>query len=270
MSHYAIGDIQGCADGLHRLLDKLNFDPADDTLWFCGDLVNRGGKSLEALRTIYGLRKNVKAVLGNHDLSLLAYAEGLRKNKSANAEFKAICAADDGQKLLKWLRKRPLMAMDTDLEIAMVHAGRHPRWSRKKARRLAREVEAELAGDNYRKLLAKMYGNTPDHWEDDLKGYDRLRVLINTFTRMRYIDKNYAIDSKHKGNIGTQPKRLMPWFSHPNFKVWSGITVMGHWSTLGFHRENGVTALDTGFVWGGKLTAIDLLDSANKIQVKAK
>lgn len=187
MAVYAIGDVQGCLEPLQRLLDKLRFDPAADHLWFCGDLVNRGGQSLEVLRLIKSLDIHSHVVLGNHDLSLLAISMRREdEQRKVNAELQRVLFAEDREELLDWLRKRPLMHVDAARGWAMVHAGLAPKWTVRLARQRAHEVELRLHSPDYRKLLRGMFGNQPDTWSPKLNGVDRMRAIINVFTRMRF------------------------------------------------------------------------------------
>lgn len=258
MAAWAIGDLQGCLDPTRRLLDAIGFDPAGDRLWFCGDLVNRGGESLETLRLVHSLRDRCVVTLGNHDLSLLAIAErepdGQRK---VNPDLQAILFADDRDELLDWLRSQPLMHVDRELGWAMVHAGLAPKWTIAMAERHAREVEAKLRGEERRKLLRNMYGDEP-MWSPRLTGSDRDRAIINVFTRMRYCSPRGRIDFEEKGPPGTQQPGLYPWYEVPGRAERDLRVACGHWSALGLMIGHGVHALDTGAVWGGKLTALRL------------
>ena len=257
MATWAIGDIQGCHDELLQLIDKLRFDPARDTLWFCGDLVNRGGQSLAVLRLVKSLGERAVVVLGNHDLSLLAVAERKREEQSrVNAELREILFAPDRDELLDWLRSRPLLHVDRDLNFALVHAGLFYRWTLAEAEQIAREIEERLRNDGSRRLLKQMFGNKPDLWNPKLRGIDRWRAGINVFTRMRYCDVRGRISFNDKGTPGTQRPGLYPWFEVPGQLPRSIRVVCGHWSTLGRFGGLGVHAIDTGCVWGGELTAL--------------
>jgi bis(5'-nucleosyl)-tetraphosphatase (symmetrical) len=258
MATYAIGDVQGCHDALVRLLDKIRFDPAVDRLWFCGDLVNRGGQSLETLRLIHSLRIHCTIVLGNHDLSLLAIAQRREEEQQrTNTDLRRVLFADDAPVLLEWLRKQKLLHVDRELGFAMVHAGLAPRWSIKIAEARAHEVEARLQGDGFRKMLKAMYGDKPT-WHPKLQGVDRDRAIINVFTRLRYCSPNGRIAFEEKGRPGTQKPGLYPWFSVPGHAPRELPIVCGHWSTLGLFMGLGVYGIDTGAVWGGQLTALEL------------
>lgn len=259
MAVYAIGDVQGCYPELQRLLDKLAFDPAADRLWFCGDLINRGGQSLDVLRLLYPLRDNVVVTLGNHDLSLLAIAQrNPDAQRRVNPELREVLFADDASTLLGWLRHQSLLHHDPELGWTMVHAGLAPRWTLRQACRVAREVERELSGPQHRRLLSNMFGNSPATWTPKLQGNERLRAAINVFTRMRYCDVRGRIDFNAKGRPGTQKPGLYPWYEVPGMRQRETRMVCGHWSTLGFFSGLNVHAIDTGCVWGGTLTALRL------------
>ncbi|MBX3701038.1 MAG: symmetrical bis(5'-nucleosyl)-tetraphosphatase [Dokdonella sp.] len=259
MATWAIGDVQGCHDELSRLIDTLAFDPARDTLWFCGDLVNRGGQSLAVLRLVKSLGERAVVVLGNHDLSLLAIAQRRREDQArVNAELREVLFADDHEELLGWLRTRKLVHVDRNLGYLLVHAGLFPRWSTQEAESIAGEIEDKLHGEGHRRLLKQMFGNKPDLWSPRLRGIDRWRAGINVFTRMRYVDPRGRIAFGAKGRPGTQRPGLYPWFSVPGVAERDLRVVCGHWSTLGRFAGLGVHALDTGCVWGGHLTAMRL------------
>lgn len=252
MATYAIGDVQGCFDELQALLEQLDFSKRDQ-LWLVGDLVNRGPKSLEVLRYVRGLGKRAVVVLGNHDLHLVTQHEGFAKPRKDDT-FTDVLEARDRDDLVDWLRKRPMMHADN--EYAMVHAGLLPDWSVRKALKLGGEVEAALRAPSYRKFLANMYGSQPDEWSDSLKGWDRLRVIVNAMTRMRFSTPRGKMDFKAKG--AKAPKGYRPWFElRPKEKQ---TLVFGHWSALGLKVTKRVAALDSGCVWGGKLTAMRLED----------
>jgi len=257
MAVWAIGDLQGCHDELTRLIDKLRFNPASDTLWFCGDLVNRGGQSLAVLRTVKALGERAIVSLGNHDLSLLAIAERKREDQArVNPELREILFAPDRDELLGWLRQQKLLHVDRTLGCAMVHAALFPRWTMAQAEELAREIEDKLRGDGYRRLMKQLFGNKPDLWTPKLRGIDRWRAGINVFTRMRYCDVRGRIAFADKGAPGTQRPGLYPWFEVPGQVKRELKIVCGHWSTLGRFAGLGVHAIDTGCVWGGSLTAL--------------
>ncbi|WP_313210127.1 symmetrical bis(5'-nucleosyl)-tetraphosphatase [Stenotrophomonas sp.] len=258
MSVWAIGDLQGCYDVTQRLLEKIKFDPAVDKLWFCGDLVNRGGQSLETLRLVHSLRESSVIVLGNHDLSLLAVgARTEEEQRKVNPDLLRIVQAEDRDELLEWLRLQKLAHVDRELGWMMIHAGLAPKWTTQLAEKHAREVEQQLHGSGYRKLFRNMYGDKPS-WSPGLAGYDRSRAIINLFTRMRYCTPRGRIGIEDKGTPGTQEQGLYPWFEVPGRAERDLKIVCGHWSALGLTITQGVHAIDTGAVWGGKLTALQL------------
>lgn len=253
MATYAIGDVQGCYDELEALLHRIGFDAARDRLWFVGDLVNRGPKSLEVLRYVKSLGERATVVLGNHDLHLVAQYEGCGRRR-ADDTFAEVFAAPDAAELLAWLRTRPLMHVEGGW--AMVHAGILPPWSVPKAAALAREVERALAGAGYREFLAHLYGSRPQRWTEDLAGWDRLRVIVNAMTRMRFCTPQGAMDFHVSGRDA--PPGYRPWFelrSEPE-----PVLVFGHWSALGLKLTPRYCALDSGCVWGGSLAALRLED----------
>lgn len=259
MAIYAIGDVQGCYPELQRLLERLRFDPAMDRLWFCGDLVNRGGESLEVLRLIHGLREHSVITLGNHDLSLLAIA--MREPEAqarTNPDLRRVLEAEDSAMLMDWLRSQSMLHHDATLGFTLVHAGLAPSWTLKQAQHIAHEVERALRGPAHRSLLQRMFGNRPARWSPKLHGQDRLRAAINIFTRMRYCDANGRLDFETKGTPGSQRAGLYPWFEVPGIRSRETRIVCGHWSALGRFAGLGIYAIDTGCVWGGKLTALRL------------
>jgi bis(5'-nucleosyl)-tetraphosphatase (symmetrical) len=256
MAVYAIGDLQGCLDPLRILLDRMRFEPSSDALWFAGDLVNRGPQSLDVLRFVRTL-PNVVTVLGNHDLHLLAVASGQTPAKKLDT-FEALLEADDRDELLAWLRRQPLLHHDEALGYTLVHAGLLPQWDLSTAVRLATEAGTLIGRSDRNELFTHMYGDTPDHWEDQLGGWARLRVIINAFTRLRYCDSVGRMDLRPKGRPGTQAAHLMPWFQVPGRRSGDMRVVFGHWSTLGVWNSDGVIGLDSGCVWGGRLTVVRL------------
>jgi len=255
---YAIGDIQGCCTELEHLLDRIQFDPARDHLWFVGDLVNRGPRSLDVLRSVRSLGSSATVVLGNHDLHLLAVASGAERLKSRDT-LDQILAAPDRDDLLEWLRHRPLLHHDAALGYAMIHAGLPPQWDLATARTCAEELEAVLRDDREsNELFAHMYGDKPNRWSDDLRGYERLRFITNCLTRLRFCRADGQLELRYKGNLDEAPHDLMPWFRVPGRRSRSLRIVCGHWSALGFHRGDGVLSIDTGCVWGNQLCAVRL------------
>jgi len=257
MPTYAIGDIQGCAEELHRLLERLRFDPTRDRLWFAGDLVNRGPGSLEVLRLVHSLDACSVVVLGNHDLHLLALAEGNTKH-AKKSNLGAILEAPDRDELLQWLRHRPLMHHDASRGFTLVHAGLAPQWSLTEALAYARELEEVLRGPGYRDYLFAMYGNEPSRWSPDLTGMERLRFITNCLTRLRYCTADGTLALKEKGTLATRPKSLVPWFQCPRRQTRGNRIIFGHWSSLGYWDRDNVWGIDSGCLWGGHLTALRL------------
>jgi len=259
MATYAIGDIQGCYDELQSLLEKLQFDPSSDRLWLTGDLVNRGPKSLEVLRLVKGLGDRAVTVLGNHDLHLLALWQHHHRHFKSNDTLSNIFIAPDGEELLHWLRHQPMMHYEAELGFALVHAGLPPQWDLQQALACAAEVEAVLRSDKFHEFLGHMYGNKPAHWSETLSGWDRLRFIVNCFTRLRFCTPEGKLDFTHKGHPGEQqPPDHLPWFSLPQRKSRDTPIIFGHWSTLGLYQADNVHAIDTGCLWGGTLTALQL------------
>lgn len=271
MAVWAIGDLQGCYGPTQRLLEKIRFDPAQDRLWFCGDLVNRGGESLETLRLVHSLREHCDVVLGNHDLSLLAISERSPDDqRKVNPDLQRILFAEDREPLIEWLRHRPLLHSDREMGWMMIHAGMAPKWTTAHAEKHAREVEHRLRSDSRRKLLRNMYGDYPP-WSPALRGVERERAIINIFTRLRYCSPRGRIAFNEKGAPGTQAPGLYPWYEVPGRSERDLKIVCGHWSTLGLFIGHGVHAIDTGAVWGGKLTALQLdTDELRIVQVQGR
>jgi len=268
MTTYAIGDIQGCYSALRRLLDKINFQPVQDKLWFMGDLVNRGPESLETLRFIRSLGNDAVTILGNHDLHLLAVAEGLRETKTKDS-LEHILNAPDRPELLFWLRQQKLIHVDETLRFTAVHAGIYPSWNLTDALAYAAEVETILRSDSYHELLPHLYGNEPTIWDESLTGWDRLRFIVNAFTRMRYLTNNLSLNFSCKKPLSEAPADLVPWFHFPLKALEESRIIFGHWSALqGKTDVANVYAIDTGYVWGYELTAL-ALESGQRISIPA-
>lgn len=257
MAVYAIGDIQGCYEPFQRLLAVLRFDPATDRLWLVGDLVNRGPQSVEVLRWVRDLGERAITVLGNHDLTLLAVAAGHVKPKGKDT-FHSVLDAPDSGELLDWLRQRPLLHHDADLGFTMVHAGLPPSWDLALAQRCATEVETVLRGPKYSDFLKHMFGSEPRRWQAKLSGYERLRFIVNALTRMRFCTADGKLSFSEKGAPGSQAADLLPWFAVPQRRSADLNIIFGHWAALDYYRAPGIFALDSGCVWGNRLTAIRL------------
>lgn len=255
MATYAIGDVQGCFYAFQALLTKLGFNPTHDRLWLVGDMVNRGSGSLEMLRWCVAHQHVIDVVLGNHDLHAIAVAHHVRPPHRSDT-LQAILEADDGLDLLQWLRHQPLMLQKED--VVMVHAGLIPQWTVSDAMACAREVEAVLQHADYEQFLHQMYGNHPQAWQDSLHGMDRLRFITNVFTRMRICTPQGELEYGFKGELADIPTGYLPWFSVPGRLSGDATIICGHWSALGLHQQHAVYALDTGCLWGGKLTAMEI------------
>lgn len=263
MGTYAIGDIQGCLEPLQQLLDIIEFSPERDRLLIAGDLIARGPDSLGTLRLLYAMRDNLSVILGNHDLHLLSVRAGCARLKPREADLLPLLNADDSDTLLDWLQQQQLLHLEPGFKVVMTHAGIPPQWTLEQAQALANEVENVLHGDQPKQLFANMYGNLPDYWDDDLEGPERLRVITNYFTRMRFVDQDGRLELSNKGSGDSSPPGFMPWFAHPQRRLDSDYQVIfGHWAALsGQTGDANVEALDTGCVWGHSLTALRLEDN---------
>ncbi len=257
MTIYALGDIQGCFDALERLLDKIHFDPRVDKLWFAGDLVNRGPKSLDTLRFVKSLGKSAITVLGNHDIHLLALYYGVRP-PGKDPTLTQVLDAPDVSELVHWLQQQPLLHIHN--HFALVHAGIHPHWTIDTALSLARELQEQLSALTRKEDLKNLYGPTSGDWQSEQHSDTRLRYALNIFTRMRFCSPGAIADFKHSCPPGEQPEHLVPWFDVSN-RVNTDTTILfGHWAALGFKQQPGICALDSACVWGQSLTAVDLSD----------
>ena len=257
MATYAIGDVQGCFSDLQRLLDHIHFAPASDRLWFVGDLVNRGPDSLKALRYIKSLGTSAVAVLGNHDLFLLAVAEGIA-TPSAQDTLQPILAAPDRDELLGWVRQQRLLYHESSF--VLVHAGLLPQWSVREAEELAREVETALRGPGYKDVLRALYPSKHLQWSSHLTGPTRLATIIKVLTRLRACSTDGRMESSYSGSPDHIPAGFLPWFRIPDRKHDGTTIVCGHWASLGLHCEENLLAIDSGCVWGRQLTAMRLED----------
>ncbi len=267
MPTYAIGDVQGCLPPLEKLLDKINYHPQKDQLWFTGDLINRGYHSLETLRFIKTL-PNTVIVLGNHDLALLAINQGAVRAHPKDT-YGDILAAPDKSDLLAWLKSRPLLHHDANLGFTLTHAGIYPLWDLSKAQALAQEVEDCLQGTHSAAYLENLFGNEPSAWQDGLSGWDRLRFITNAFTRMRFCTPTGDLELKAKGNPALHPE-LIPWFAFPGRMMEKRKIIFGHWAALNAQSiDAAVFPLDSGCVWGNCLTAF-CLETEKKVSVDCK
>jgi bis(5'-nucleosyl)-tetraphosphatase (symmetrical) len=257
MPTYAIGDLQGCGQQLDALLALIDQETPNAKIIFLGDLVNRGPQSLATLRKVKALGDRAQTVLGNHDLHLLAASHGIRKLHPSDT-VNDILSAPDREELLDWLRHRPLAIMHE--QHLLLHAGVLPQWSATQALSLAQEVEAVLQSDQWVDFLHQMYGNTPAKWEPQLSGYDRLRCIVNALTRLRFCTADGTMEFTIKESSAEAPEGYMPWFAVPDRQSQDTTVVFGHWSTLGLTLAPNLISLDTGCVWGGKLSAMRLSD----------
>jgi bis(5'-nucleosyl)-tetraphosphatase (symmetrical) len=262
MANYAIGDIQGCYDSLCRLLEVIQFDKHSDTLWIAGDLVNRGPKSLETLRYLKSLGDTCHVVLGNHDLHMIGVAYSCAPRKPKDTFFDVLDAYDSPT-LIDWLRKQSLVRRIevNDKVFLLSHAGIPPIWSAQQALDFSREVEQMLSSNNAIDFLNVMYGNEPDTWSDELSGNDRLRVITNYFTRMRFCNEQGQLELTAKTPSGEAPEGFKPWYEIVNPHINNEKIIFGHWAALeGKTGKKNIFAIDTGCVWGNRLTALRLED----------
>lgn len=259
MATYAIGDIQGCYHAFKALLEVINFNVKRDRLWLVGDIINRGSGSLEVLRWCYQHQESIQIVLGNHDLHALAVKYNIKKANKYDTLQSSIDAADSDV-LFVWLRQQPLFHAQyiAEHDYAMVHAGLFPQWTFHDALTLAKEVETSLQAETYETFLNNMYGNQPKYWQDELTGFDRLRVITNAMTRMRVCSPTGEMEFDFKGELQDIPHGYMPWFDVPERLSQTTTIICGHWSALGLRQRNNIFALDTGCLWGGQLTAMCL------------
>lgn len=255
MAHYFIGDVQGCYDPLQRLLERIRFDPAEDRLVFCGDIVSRGGKSLEVLRLLHSLRKRVTVTLGNHDFHLLA--ENMRHPDGAtrNREFRKVLQAGDRDVLMEWLAGQRLAYWHKPGRLLAVHAGVIPQWTLKDTLAYAAEVESVLRSPGRDKFLRKLFKDRRRVWHDELSGMKRRAMITHVLTRTRYCDAAGKLNLSAAGPPGTQPAGYLPWFRHKHRLTRKVRIAFGHWASLGLRVKKRYIALDSGCVWGGRLTA---------------
>lgn len=257
MAMYLIGDVQGCDSALERLTQLIDFSPSRDTLYLLGDLVNRGPESAQVLRRLMRYGSAARCLLGNHDLHLLATHYGVRKPGKKDT-LTALLQAEDAPALLHWLHHQKLALLETvgKKELLMLHAGALPAWTATKTIALAGEVEAVLQSPDAASFFPQMYGNSPDRWSDSLQGADRLRVIVNVLTRMRYCTPDGAMEFAHSGGLADTPEGYVAWFDAPQRQTADNVVAFGHWSTLGWLNRPDAFSLDSGCVWGGCLSAL--------------
>lgn len=269
MATYLIGDIQGCYDALQRLLEKLKFDPSADRIWSCGDLVNRGGQSLEVLRLLADLGDRVTVTLGNHDLYLLADDSKFTHGNTPNSEFRAVLQAPDRVRLMNWLTQQPLAFKSAEHNLLMVHAGVVPQWTEAATLGYAAEVEQVLRSEQRKEFLARMNKGKGRGWTPDRTGIERQRMLAAILTRIRFCDTRGRIPWNASGPPGSVEGPWLPWYKHSHRATREVFIAFGHWAALGLRVKTRYIALDSGCVWGGRLTAYRLEDK-QVIQVPGK
>lgn len=264
MTTYVVGDIQACLDGLKRLLDQADFSPSRDTLWAVGDLIGRGPDPLDTLRFLHGLGGAFNTVLGNHDLHFLAVSQGIRPASNKDG-YPPLLAAEELPELVSWLRTRPLAAIPQK-GYFLSHAGLYPLWSEEQALSLAQEASIALQQDDWCDTMDFMYGSDPWSWQDNYAGKARIKFIIDAFTRMRFVDACGTLDFRAKTTLDKAPEGFMPWFTHPALDHTSTL-LFGHWAALtGSTGKARIEALDTGYIWGGQLTMLNL-DSGERISL---
>lgn len=260
MATYLIGDVQGCFASLQKLLQKIEFSPSTDTVYLLGDIVNRGPQSLETLRYCRDKEGSVQVLLGNHDLHLLACAHQVRLPGRRDT-LNPVLQAADRDDLLPWLARQPLarhLRSQQGQDLLLVHAGVLPSWSLQNTLDYAAEVQSQLRGPELQSFLEQMYGNTPDIWSPDLTGMERWRIIVNALTRLRFCSAQGQMDFSSSESASAAPAGLMPWFDCPHRASQTTCIAFGHWSTLGLRNEEFLIALDTGCIWGGSLTALEI------------
>ncbi len=262
MSTYLIGDIQGCYDCLQRLLQTIKFDPSADKIWSCGDLVNRGGQSLQVLQLLKSIEQSVSVSLGNHDLHLLAKFDLYPEGNSGSVEFDAVIRAPESESLLDWLATQPLACWSDEFRMLRVHAGVIPQWTWQKTVSAGQEVSSILQSGKRSKFLRHMYGNRPRKWREDRTGWKRLRLITNILTRLRFCDEQGRGIYNVSGPPGSQPGNYKPWFKHKHRLTRDVTIAFGHWAALGLRQKKRYIAMDSGCVWGGSLSALRLEDRA--------
>ena len=256
---YLIGDLQGCCDAFERLVSEIGFSPSRDRLVVLGDLVNRGPASLATLKRLRDLGDAATCLLGNHDLHLLAVACGGRRAHRSDT-LDEVLASPEREAWLEWLRARRMAVVEGGW--LFVHAGVPPQWTAVQTLARAAEVGARLRRPDYRAFLEHMYGNKPHRWDDALDGDDRLRFIVNALTRLRIVEADGRMRLKFKESASAAPEGTWPWFEHPQRATRDTPIVFGHWANEGLVRRSNVTGIDTGCVWGGRLTALRLDDGA--------
>lgn len=255
MAHYYVGDVQGCYDPLQRLLEKIGFNASKDRLIFCGDIVSRGGHSLEVLRLLYSMRDRVTVTLGNHDFNLLREDARLPDGMTRNGEFRQILQAEDRRPLMDWLASQPLAHFDNKRNLLAVHAGVIPQWTLEDTLVHAADVEMVMQSPKRAKFLKRLFKDRRRIWRENLGNMKRRAIITHILTRMRYCDPAGKLIYSATGPPGTQPPGYLPWFKHPHRASRDVKIIFGHWAALGLRVRKRYVALDSGCVWGGKLSA---------------
>ncbi len=255
MALYLIGDIQGCDSALSQWLAQVDFSPSRDTVFLLGDLVNRGPDNLGVLRRLHNLGSSARCLLGNHDLHLLAIHLGIQPLKRGDT-VDDILQAPDRHTLIDWLRMQHLAMHEEG--VLMVHAGVLPQWDLAQTLALANEVQTVLRGPSWQKFIAQMYGNLPAAWNDELQGVERLRVIVNAMTRLRFCTALGEMEFQHHLDASQAPPGFMAWFDVPERRTRDTCIAFGHWSTLTPMQRQDVIELDTGCVWGRCLSGLEL------------
>ncbi len=260
MATYAIGDVQGCYKTLRYLLKHIQFNPTQDRLWFVGDVINRGQGSLAVLHYLYHIQDRISLVLGNHDLHLLAVANGVAPLKKTDT-FQDVLNDPQSDMLCTWLRQQPLLHYDPHYKALMTHAGLYPLWDLHTAQKVAQEVETLLRSQDHLAFLNVLYGNQPAVWNENLSGFDRARFIVNAFTRMRVLNREGHLNLEYKDDLEHCPSGFFPWFELPSQVDSNTRLIFGHWArcVLPIPHQN-LYQLDTGCAWGNQLTALRLED----------
>ena len=270
MSTFAIGDIQGCYEEFRKLLEIIQFDEKKDQLWLTGDLVNRGPQSLEVLNYLYSIDQSIITVLGNHDLHLIALALSNKRIESKDESLQAILKSKNKINLIEWLRSKPLMHFDQELNTVLVHAGIHPDWSVKESLLYNQEMSSIINSSEAPHFFKHMYANKPTQWNDHINRTDRSNFITNVFTRMRFMSQKNGLDFSEKGSPIEGTSDFLPWFSYPNRKTVDSLIIFGHWSALNYYYHNKIVCLDGGCVWGGDLVAINIMHPEIAIRARLK
>ncbi len=263
MAIFAVGDIQGCLAELRAALQEAGFKKGTDTLWCVGDLINRGPDSLDTLRFIQDLGDRAICVLGNHDITLLALAAGVPVR--THHQLREVLNSPDLDSMVEWLRHRPVLHHEPELNTVMVHAGVFPQWDLAQAHLHAAELQEFLRHHQWGQQIQYLYGARPRRWEPTRKGHKRIRFISNSFTRMRYLDRKGRLNMECKQPPKKRPKGLTPWFQVPGRRTRDVRIVFGHWATLGLYNEDNVWGIDTGCVWGGKMSVLRLKPKKPKL-----